>query len=59
MKLDETDGLCALWSRKEWVQGLLAQGEQGLLSRTEQVAEDGNGTPTPELLSTSSHPGDE
>ncbi|MBE0636197.1 radical SAM protein [Candidatus Bipolaricaulota bacterium] len=29
VELDETDGHCALWTRKEWVQGLLAQSEQG------------------------------
>jgi len=28
VKLDETDGRCALWKRREWVQGLLAKGEQ-------------------------------
>ena len=75
VKLDETDGLCALWSRKEWVESLLSRTEQGLLSRTEQgllsrteqdllaegeqVAEDGNGAPSPELLAASSRPGDE
>ena len=28
VKLDETDGLCALWSRKEWVEGLLSRSEE-------------------------------
>ena len=70
VKLDETDGLCALWSRKEWVEGLLTEGEQveekdktipspGLLAAGEQVAEDGKGVPSPELLAATSHPGDE
>ena len=47
VELDETDGRCALWTRKEWVQGLLAEGEQlaemvksgaspGLLNQSEQ-----------------------
>ena len=51
VKLDETDGLCALWSRKEWIKGLLAEGEQ--------LAENGNGIPSPELPAASSRPGDE
>jgi len=51
VKLDETDGLCALWSRKEWV--------QGLLSEIEQVAETDNSDSSPELLAAGSHPGDE
>lgn len=70
VKLDETDGLCALWSRKEWIKGLLAQIEQveekdenttspGLLAEGEQLAEDGNGIPSPELPAASSRPGDE
>ena len=29
VKLDETDGRCALWTRKEWVEGLLAQTDRG------------------------------
>jgi len=51
VELDETDGRCALWSRKEWV--------KSLLSRSEQVEEKDKNAPSPELLATSSHPGDE
>ncbi|MEE8593504.1 MAG: hypothetical protein V3T03_05195, partial [Candidatus Bipolaricaulota bacterium] len=52
VKLDETDGLCALWSRKEWVEGLLSQSnEQGLLTQGEQVEEKDKTTPSPGLLS--------
>jgi len=61
VKLDETDGLCALWSRKEWVEGLLAQIEQveekgedttspGLLAQIEQVEEKYENTTSPGLL---------
>ena len=28
VELDETDGRCALWSRQEWVEGLLSRNEQ-------------------------------
>ena len=36
VELDETDGCCALWTRQEWVQSLLLQSEQGLLSQNGQ-----------------------
>jgi len=51
VELDETDGQCALWSRKEWVEGLLAQGEQ--------LEEKGKTTTYSGLPVESSHPGDE
>jgi len=51
VELDETDGRCALWSRKEWVERLLAESEQ--LTATESVS------PSPELSAVGSHPGDE
>ncbi len=51
LKLDETDGLCALWSRKEWVESLLLQSnEQGLLAQIEQVEEKDENTASPGLL---------
>jgi len=51
VKLDETDGLCALWSRKEWVEGLLSRSEQGLLLQSnEQVEEKDEDAPSPGLL---------
>lgn len=61
VELDETDGQCALWARKEWVKGLLAQGKQGgekpnatpsqgLLAQGEQGGEKPNATPSQSLL---------
>ena len=34
--LDESDGHCALWTRREWVAGLLTQSKQGLLTQSKQ-----------------------
>ena len=36
MQPDESDGHCALWTRREWVQGLLTQSRQGLLAQCKQ-----------------------
>jgi len=47
VKLDETDGRCALWTRKEWVKGLLTQSKQGLLAGGEQLGEKVTSTASP------------
>jgi MoaA/NifB/PqqE/SkfB family radical SAM enzyme len=43
VKLDETDGRCALWVRREWVQSLLT--EQGLLAEQRLLSEQGVNKP--------------
>lgn len=40
VKLDESNGHCALWKRREWVEALLARSTQGLLlAQSEQEDE--------------------
>lgn len=42
VRLDETDGRCALWKRKEWVEGLLAQSARLLVDNEQLEKQDSN-----------------
>jgi MoaA/NifB/PqqE/SkfB family radical SAM enzyme len=50
VELDETDGRCALWKRRDWVAGLVAEGTETGSERSSRGSPDGGRLPDGESL---------